>query len=277
MRNDETNKSLGIYMKDVNLSKQLSSSKEIELSERIKAGDMNALHELVKANLKFVIKVAKNYQNQGISLGDLISIGNVGLIKAAKRFDGKKNFKFITYAVWWIRQAILQAMADQSRLMRVPLNKVDDIYNLNKAMEKLEAKHRRKPSEDEIVSELNASQEDVRVLTTLCKPSVSLDRTTDEESNPLVEILADKSEQSQVSENLIKCLEIALTVLNDRERHIIKLYFGLEDGVNYTLEEIGEKIGLTRERVRQLRDRAIVKLKGSRVRDTLRQHLWDFQ
>ena len=275
---DEMKGSLAVYMKEIHGidAKRLSKEQEFDLSARIQRGDQKAVNELVNANLRFVVNVAMNYRFQGIPLADLINIGNLGLIKAAYKFDGGKNFKFISYAVWWIRQSILNALAEQSRLVKVPLNKVGDLYSLNKAMEKLEAKHMRPASEDELMSELNASPDQLRALVDLSKPYVSLDRKSDEDSGTLLDLLPDQTTNYTSNDDGLRgCLDKAMSILNDREKRIISLYFGLDDGVQYTLEEIGSRLDLTRERVRQLRDKALAKLKTSEVKNALKDHLWE--
>jgi len=274
---DEMKGSLAMYMKEIHDidSKRLSREQEYDLSVRIQKGDHKAVAELVNANLRFVVTVAMNYRFQGIPLADLINIGNLGLIKAAHKFDGGKNFKFISYAVWWIRQSILTALADQSRLVRVPLNKVGDLYNLNKAMEKLESRHMRAPSEEELMNELEASTDEIRTLVDLSKPYVSLDKINEDSSYSMLDALPDQTAHLNSDDGLRDCLDKAMAHLNDREKSIIKLYFGLDDGVQYTLEEIGARMDLTRERVRQLRDRALEKLQTSKVKNDLRDHMWE--
>jgi RNA polymerase primary sigma factor len=257
-----TEDSVGSYLKDIGKYKPLSSAEEIRLSAMIKTGDQKALDKMVKANLRFVVNVALNYRNQGMSLSDLIAVGNCGLLKAIKRFDGNKNFKFISYAVWWIRQAMLQALAEQSRLSRIPLNKVADIYSLKKVADKLESKIMRKPSMEEIANEANVALKEVTQIMAISAPSVSIDSKRDEESGSLGDVLEsdDRADEATDYHDLQDETLKYLNVLNDREKKIVKYYFGLDTDMSLTLEEIGQIMELTRERVRQLKERAMAKL-----------------
>ena len=238
----------------------ITAEEEVQLAKKIKDGDEIALERLTKANLRFVVSVAKQYQNQGLSLPDLINEGNLGLIKAAQRFDETRGFKFISYAVWWIRQSILQALAEQSRIVRLPLNKIGSINKINKAYAKLEQENERDPSADEIASVLDMSLNDVRESQRNAGRHVSMDAPLleGEDSNLYDVIMSGESpspEQSLMNSSLRTEIERSLTTLTDREADVIKLYFGLDGTHPMTLEEIGEKFDLTRERVRQIKEK----------------------
>jgi len=253
---------VGSYLKDISRYKPLSSAEEQRLSALIKAGDRKAREKMIKANLRFVVNVALNYRSQGMSLSDLISVGNCGLVKAVERFDGNKNFKFISYAVWWIRQAILQALAEQSRVSRIPLNKVADIYSLRKIEDRLEIKTMRKPTLEEVAREAGMALEEVVRIMAISAPSVSIDYKKDEESAPLSDVLEsdDRTDEAADYRSLQEEALRYLDILSEREKIIVKHYFGIETDVSLTLEEIGQIMNLTRERVRQLKERAMQKL-----------------
>lgn len=258
--------SLGSYLGEIANSSPLSSSEEVDLARRIKSGDEGARNALVEANLRFVVSVAKEYQNRGVPLADLISAGNMGLITAAERFDENKGFKFISYAVWWIRQAILQTLAEQSRTVRLPLNKIGLLYKISKAARLLQQERTDDPNPEDIANELDVSVEDVRE-TMMCGRSVrSLDATfKEEEDHSLLDILPDERQESP--ENLVMrgCLrgqiDTALGSLVGREAEILRLYFGLDGEEPMTLDQIGIRFGLTRERVRQIKEKALHRLR----------------
>lgn len=260
--------SLGLYLRDIARHKALTPQEEAELAKRIRKGDKRAVEKLVKANLRFVVSVARNYQNQGMPLSDLINEGNLGLIRAAYRFDEKKNFKFISYAVWWIRQAILQGLADHSRIVKVPLNRVATIHKVGKARAKLEQKFRRLPNDNEVAHELGINEEEVSNTMKIGSRHSSLDAPIkDEKSGSLIDVLTDQ-EQERPDENIVQMsirdeIEKVLDILTERERTVIRMYFGIGHDTNYTLEEIGHHSGITRERVRQIKDAALRKLKRS--------------
>lgn len=269
--------SLGCYLGEIASSIPLSSSEEVNLARKIKKGDELARNRLVEANLRFVVSVAKEYQNRGVPLTDLISAGNVGLITAAERFDEKKGFKFISYAVWWIRQAILKALAEQSRTVRLPLNKIGLLYKISKASRLLQQERSDAPKPEDIAKELDVPVEEVRE-TLLCGRSMrSLDATfKEEEDHSLLDILADDRQESP--ENLVMrgCLrgqiDTALGSLVGREAEIVKLYFGLDGEEPMTLDQIGARFGLTRERVRQIKEKAIHRLRHPSRCDQLRTY-----
>jgi len=269
--------SLGCYLGEIASSIPLSSSEEVNLARKIKKGDELARNRLVEANLRFVVSVAKEYQNRGVPLTDLISAGNVGLITAAERFDEKKGFKFISYAVWWIRQAILKALAEQSRTVRLPLNKIGLLYKISKASRLLQQERSDAPKPEDIAKELDVPVAEVRE-TLLCGRSMrSLDATfKEEEDHSLLDILADDRQESP--ENLVMrgCLrgqiDTALGSLVGREAEIVKLYFGLDGEEPMTLDQIGARFGLTRERVRQIKEKAIHRLRHPSRCDQLRTY-----
>ncbi len=258
--------SIDQYLQEISEVPLLSHEEEIELARRIKQGDEASLEKLTKANLRFVVSVAKQYQNQGLSLGDLINEGNLGLIKAANRFDETRGFKFISYAVWWIRQSILQALAEQSRIVRLPLNRVGTMNKIGKAFGALEQEFEREPSPEEIAEVLELS--DFEVSETIQKSSkhLSLDAPfSEEEENSLLDILENQDQPAPdntlMKESLKIELERALSTLNPREAEVVRLYFGLGLETPLTLEEIGEKFQLTRERVRQIKEKALRRLR----------------
>lgn len=269
--------SLGSYLGEIANSSPLSSSEEVDLARRIKGGDESARNALVEANLRFVVSVAKEYQNRGVPLADLISAGNMGLITAAERFDENKGFKFISYAVWWIRQAILQTLAEQSRTVRLPLNKIGLLYKISKAARLLQQERTDDPNPEDIANELDVPVEDVRE-TMMCGRSVrSLDATfKEEEDHSLLDILPDERQESP--ENLVMrgCLrgqiDTALGSLVGREAEILRLYFGLDGEEPMTLDQIGVRFGLTRERVRQIKEKALHRLRHPSRCDQLRTY-----
>ena len=258
--------SLDKYLQEIGKVNLITAEEEVELAQRIKAGDQSALEELTKANLRFVVSVAKQYQNQGLTLPDLINEGNLGLIKAGQRFDETRGFKFISYAVWWIRQSILQALAEQSRIVRLPLNKIGSINKINKTFAFLEQSHERPPSAEEIAKELDMTVKDVKESMKNSGRHVSMDAPLieGEDSNLYHLIGSDESpnpDRALLHESLRIEIERALETLTPREADVVRLYFGLSDEHPMTLEEIGETFALTRERVRQIKEKAIRRLK----------------
>jgi len=270
--------SLDKYLQEIGKVDLLTPDDEIELAIRIKQGDEKALEKLVKANLRFVVSVAKQYQNQGLSLGDLINEGNLSLIKAAKRFDETRGFKFISYAVWWIRQSILQALAEQSRIVRLPLNRVGALNKIGKAYSNLEQEFEREPSAQELAQELDMDVSEINDALRVSGRHVSMDAPFAQgEDNRLLDVLSNEEVPSPdyrlMNESLKKEIERALSTLTDREAEVIKLYFGLNGEHSLTLEEIGEKFNLTRERVRQIKEKAIRRLRHTSRSKNLRAYL----
>ena len=270
--------SLDKYLQEICKVDLITADEEVELAQRIKAGDQAALEKLTKANLRFVVSVAKQYQNQGLTLPDLINEGNLGLIKAAKRFDETRGFKFISYAVWWIRQSILQALAEQSRIVRLPLNKIGSINKINKAFAFLEQAHERQPSPEEIAKELDMTVEDVKQSLKNSGRHVSMDAPLiDGEDSNLYDVLRSGESPNQdrelLHESLRTEIERALETLTPREADVIRLYFGLAGQHSMTLEEIGETFDLTRERVRQIKEKAIRRLKHTSRSKILKTYL----
>lgn len=272
--------SLDKYLQEIGKVDLITAEEEVELARRIKAGDQSALEKLTKANLRFVVSVSKQYQNQGLSLPDLINEGNLGLIKAAQRFDETRGFKFISYAVWWIRQSILQALAEQSRIVRLPLNKIGSINKINKTFSKLEQEFEREPSADEIAQLLDISEQDVKDSMKNTGRHVSMDAplaTGDDNAGSMYDVMeADDSpspENGLLNESLRKEIERALHTLTSREADVVRLYFGLNGEHAMTLEEIGEKFDLTRERVRQIKEKAIRRLKHTSRSKILKTYL----
>lgn len=268
--------SLDKYLQEISKYDLISAKRETELAIKIKKGDMNAMHQLIRANLRFVISVAKQYQNQGLNLPDLINEGNIGLIKAAKRFDETKGFKFISYAVWWIRQSILQALAEYARVVRLPLNKIGSINKVNKMFYQLLQQYNREPSIDEIAKELKIAPKDVKKAMMNAERHVSMDEPLDDDNKRnMYQMLINKNtlspERNLLRESLIEELKQVLNTLPKREAEIIKLSFGLDLPHPYTLEEIGRNFDLTRERVRQIKSRSLKKLKGRS--NTLQKYL----
>ncbi len=259
--------SLDKYLHEISKFDLITAEEEAELAFKIKKNDLNALNRLIQANLRFVVSVAKQYQNQGLSLPDLINEGNIGLMRAAKRFDETKGFKFISYAVWWIRQAILQSLAEHARIVRLPLNKIGSINKVNQAFYELLQKYEREPTADEIALEINVAPEDVRKAMESSIQSVSMDApVADDERHSLHDILQNKDNMSPdkqlLFESLIQEVNRVLSTLPEREAQIIKLYYGLSSQHQYTLEEIGDQFDLTRERVRQIKGRTIKALRS---------------
>lgn len=271
--------SLDKYLQEIGKVELLTPDEEVELARRIKQGDQVALEKLTKANLRFVVSVAKQYQNQGLSLGDLINEGNLGLIKAAKRFDETRGFKFISYAVWWIRQSILQALAEQSRIVRLPLNRVGALNKIGKAFSKLEQEFEREPSPEEIAEVLeNMSEDEISDTLKISGRHVSVDAPfVQGEENRLLDVLENDAEpvpdNELINESLSKEVERALSTLTQREAEVIRLYFGIGVEHSLTLEEIGEKFDLTRERVRQIKEKAIRRLRHTSRSKGLKTYL----
>lgn len=270
--------SLDKYLQEIGKVDLLTPDDEIVLAIAIKKGDQKALEKLVKANLRFVVSVAKQYQNQGLTLGDLINEGNLGLIKAAKRFDETRGFKFISYAVWWIRQSILQALAEQSRIVRLPLNRVGALNKIGKAYSNLEQEFEREPSAHELAQELDMDISEVSDTLKISGRHVSMDAPFAQgEENRLLDVLENGDEPSPdyslMSESLKSEIERALSTLTEREAEVVKLYFGLNKEHSLTLEEIGEKFNLTRERVRQIKEKAIRRLRHASRSKNLRAYL----
>ncbi|MFI3258931.1 MAG: RNA polymerase sigma factor RpoD/SigA [Rikenellaceae bacterium] len=269
--------SLDKYLQEIGKEDLITVEEEVELAQRIKKGDHEALEKLIKANLRFVVSVAKQYQNQGLSLPDLINEGNLGLVKAAEKFDETRGFKFISYAVWWIRQSILQALAEQSRIVRLPLNQVGSLNKINKAMARFEQAHERTPSSDELASELALPREKVADTLRVAGRHVSVDAPfADGEDNSLLDVLINSdspnADRGLLNESLSTEVDRALETLTERERDIIKYFFGIGSS-EMTLEEIGEKFDLTRERVRQIKEKAIRRLRQSSRSKLLKSYL----
>jgi RNA polymerase primary sigma factor len=270
--------SLDKYLQEIGKVDLITADEEVELAQRIKAGDQIALEKLTKANLRFVVSVAKQYQNQGLTLPDLINEGNLGLIKAAQRFDETRGFKFISYAVWWIRQSILQALAEHSRIVRLPLNKIGSINKINKTFAFLEQAHERMPSPEEIAKELDMTVEDVKQSLKNSGRHVSMDAPLiDGEDSNLYDVLrsgeSPNPDRELLHESLRTEIERALETLTPREADVIRLYFGLAGQHSMTLEEIGETFDLTRERVRQIKEKAIRRLKHTSRSKILKTYL----
>ncbi len=269
--------SLDKYLQEIGREELISVEEEVELAQRIKRGDQEALEKLTRANLRFVVSVAKQYQNQGLSLPDLINEGNLGLIKAAEKFDETRGFKFISYAVWWIRQSILQALAEQSRIVRLPLNQVGSLNKINKALAKFEQEHERTPSPEELATILEIPREKISDTLRVSGRHVSVDAPfVDGEDNSLLDVLVNSdspnADRGLINESLSREIDRALSTLTERERDIVKYFFGL-NGQEMTLEEIGEHFGLTRERVRQIKEKAIRRLRHSTRSKLLKSYL----
>lgn len=270
--------SLDKYLQEIGKVDLLTPDEEVELAKRIKEGDQIALEKLTKANLRFVVSVAKQYQNQGLSLGDLINEGNLGLIKAAQRFDETRGFKFISYAVWWIRQSILQALAEQSRIVRLPLNRVGSLNKISKTFSELEQKYEREPSPEELAEVLEVTTAEVVDTMKISGRHVSMDAPfVQGEENSLLDVLENDSEETPdsglMNDSLRKEVQRALSTLTQREADVITLYFGLNGEHAMTLEEIGEKFNLTRERVRQIKEKAIRRLRHTSRSKALKPYL----
>ena len=272
------NQSLDKYLQEIGKVDLITAEMEVELAKRIKAGDQIALEKLTKANLRFVVSVAKQYQNNGLTLGDLINEGNVGLIKAAMRFDETRGFKFISYAVWWIRQSILQALAEQSRVVRLPLNRVGSLNKISKTFSELEQRFQREPSAEEMADEMQVSLEEVRSTMLTGGRHISVDAPfVQGESNNLLDVLINDTEETPDSnlmrDSLKREVSRALATLPERESEIISDYFGLNGNHSLTLEEIGEKFNITRERVRQIKEKATKRLKHTSRSKSLKSYL----
>jgi RNA polymerase primary sigma factor len=270
--------SLDKYLHDIGKVELLSAENEVELAKRIRKGDHSALELLVNSNLRFVVSVSKQYQNQGLSLPDLINEGNLGLIKAAKRFDETRGFKFISYAVWWIRQSILQALAEQARIVRLPLNKIGSINKINKTFSRLEQKYQREPTLEEIASMMDIKPKLIEDALKVSNFHVSMDAPiTDEEGNSLYDVILNDESPSPdvnlISDSLKKEIERSLGTLSEREADILRYFFGLNNNQPHSLEEIGEEMALTRERVRQIKEKAIKKLKNQYRNRLLKAYL----
>ena len=275
---NESNRSLSRYLEEIGDFEPLNPDREVELAIKIKQDDHNALEELVKANLRFVVSVAKDYQGQGLPLTDLINEGNLGLIKAAGRFDETRGFKFISYAFWWIRQSILQALAEHSRIVRLPLNRVGTISKITKTAEKLEAEIERSPNEKEIGRQLNMTSDEVIDAMRISRRHQSLNAPfRDGDKNSLIDIIKDDNQIEPdaplMNDSLKDEIRNSLETLKDREKMVIKLYFGIERDYALTLNEIGEEFNLTRERVRQIKEKAIRRLRHRSRSKALRNYL----
>ena len=269
--------SLDKYLQEIGKEDLITVEEEVELAQRIRKGDQRALEKLTRANLRFVVSVAKQYQNQGLSLPDLINEGNLALIKAAEKFDETRGFKFISYAVWWIRQSILQALAEQSRIVRLPLNQVGSLNKINKAFSRFEQEHERRPSPEELAETLDLPAEKVADTLRVSGRHISVDAPFVEgEDNSLLDVLVNDdspvADKTLINESLSTEVERALATLTERERDIIRLFFGI-NCQEMTLEEIGEKFGLTRERVRQIKEKAIRRLRHSSRSKLLKTYL----
>ncbi len=273
-------KSLDQYLQEIGKVDLLTPDQEIDLAIKIKKGDKLAQENLIKANLRFVVSVAKQFQNQGLSLGDLINEGNIGLIKAAQRFDETRGFKFISYAVWWVRQSIMQAIADQSRVVRLPLNRVGNLTKISKAYRDLEQEFERKPTTDELAKILEMTAEEVAYALQISGRHVSMDaplKSGDENKNSLMDVLPNEHQplpdKDLMKESLKNEVSNVLSTLTEREAEVIKLYFGIEGDHSATLEEIGERFNLTRERVRQIKEKALRNLRHSKRSGRLKTYL----
>ena len=269
--------SLDKYLQEIGHEELITVEEEVELAQRIRKGDRKALERLTKANLRFVVSVAKQYQNQGLSLPDLINEGNMGLIKAAEKFDETRGFKFISYAVWWIRQSILQAIAEQSRIVRLPLNQVGSVNKINRILNKFEQENERRPSIDEIAEKTDLPEDKIEDAMKVPGKHISVDAPiVDGEENSLLDLLASTDTPTTDNELVLEALreEIAeaLQALNERERNVIEAFFGINQQ-EMTLEEIGDKYGLTRERVRQIKEKAIRRLRHNTKNKMLKTYL----
>ena len=272
--------SLDKYLQDISKVSLVTADEETELAKLIRAGDKDALEKLTKANLRFVVSVAKQYQNQGLNLSDLINEGNIGLIKAAQRFDETRGFKFISYAVWWIRQSIMQAIAEQARIVRLPLNKIGNITKINRTFSELEQLHEREPSIDEIAELLEISSAEVKDSLKISGRHVSVDAplSNDEESNTMLDVMTEDDsvltpDKELMNDSLRNEIERSLSTLSFREAEVLRMYFGINCKSSLTLEEIGEEFELTRERVRQIKEKALRKLKHTSRCKLLKSYL----
>ena len=271
-------KSLDKYLQDISRIELITAEEEVELAQKIKKGERVALETLVNANLRFVVSVAKQYQNQGLTLPDLINEGNLGLVKAAQRFDETRGFKFISYAVWWIRQSILQALAEQSRVVRLPLNKIGSINKINKTFSYLEQTHERPPSAEEIAEELGLTLTEVKQSLKNSGRHISMDAHFEEgEDSNLYDVLSSEGsplpDNDLINESLRIEIHRVLDTLSEREANVVKLYYGIGQNATMTLDEIGNAFDLTRERVRQIREKAIRKLRKSAKNELLQSYL----
>ena len=274
------NKSLDQYFQEIGKYELLKPDEEVELAIKIKNGDMEAQNKLVRANLRFVVSVAKMFQNQGLSLGDLINEGNIGLVKAAQRFDETRGFKFISYAVWWIRQGIMSAIADQSRVVRLPLNRVSNLTQLGKAYRELEQQFERKPTTEELAKILDITSDEVAYILQIAGRQISVDapfNNGDENKTTLMDVLHNDDhptpDKNLMNDSLVREVAGILSTLDEREAEVIKLSFGIGTGQKATLEEIGEKFNLTRERIRQIKEKALRKLRTSKRSNKLKDYL----
>lgn len=271
------NHSLDKYLQDIGREQMITAEEEVELARRIKQGDTKALERLVNANLRFVVSVAKQYQNQGLSLPDLINEGNVGLIKAAKRFDETRGFKFISYAVWWIRQSILQALAEQARIIRLPLNQVGQLNRVKKVSSQMEQQLQRTPSTEELAGELDLPEYKVDAVLKISSRTISTDAPLVEDEDMMffdqyVPDGVEETDEPLIRESLGKEIQRSLAVLSEKEREVVNMYYGIGMSHAYTLEEIGANLQLTRERVRQIKEKAIRKLKQNARNRLLREY-----
>ncbi|MCK4678472.1 MAG: RNA polymerase sigma factor RpoD/SigA [Bacteroidales bacterium] len=270
--------SLDKYLQDIGKEELITAEQEVYLAQKIKTGDQDALEKLTKANLRFVVSVAKQYQNKGLSLPDLINEGNLGLIKAARRFDETRGFKFISYAVWWIRQSILQALAEQSRIVRLPLNQVGSLNKIKKASSKLEQRFERVPSVDEIAESLEVPEYKIKAVMKIGKRTISMDAPlAQDEDVKFLDVYSNDenpaTDQELIRQSLAKEIQRSLATLSEKERNVINLYYGIGMSYGLTLEEIGAKFNLTRERVRQIREKAIRRLKHASRSKLLKAYL----
>lgn len=270
--------SLDKYLQEIGKVDLITAEEEVELAQRIRDGDQAALEKLTKANLRFVVSVAKQYQSHGLTLGDLINEGNLGLIKAAKRFDETRGFKFISYAVWWIRQSIMQALAEQSRIVRLPLNRVGSLNKISRTFSDLEQKYQREPSAEELAEVLEISEDEINANLRISGRHVSMDAPfANGEENGLLDVLVDETEESPdsplMADSLKREVQRALSTLTQRESDVISYYYGLNGQTPLSLEEIGEKYNLTRERVRQIKEKATRRLRHSSRSNALKPYL----
>jgi len=271
--------SLDKYLQDIGREELITAEEEVELAKRIRQGDQRALEKLTKANLRFVVSVAKQYQNQGLTLPDLINEGNLGLIKAAQKFDETRGFKFISYAVWWIRQSILQALAEQARIVRLPLNQVGSLNKINKAFSRLEQEYERPPSAEELAEALEVHEDKIKESMSVSGRHVSMDAplSSSDDGGTLMDVLANsdspRADHHLMSESLQREIERSLSTLTDKEREIVRLFFGIGMNHGLTLEEIGSKFSLTRERVRQIKEKAIRRLRHTSRNKLLKSYL----
>lgn len=271
--------SLDKYLQDIGKEELITAEEEVELARKIKQGDQRALEKLTRANLRFVVSVAKQYQNQGLTLPDLINEGNLGLIKAAQKFDETRGFKFISYAVWWIRQSILQALAEQARIVRLPLNQVGSLNKINKAFSRLEQEFERPPSAEELAEALEVPEDKIKESLNVSGRHVSMDAplSSSEDGGTLMDVMANtdspKADHALMAESLQREIERSLSTLTDKEREIIRLFFGIGMNHGLTLEEIGAKFNLTRERVRQIKEKAIRRLRHTSRNKLLKAYL----